>query len=37
MKKVFAVILLAVAVSVTALPFVTGTPAVYAGEGGGSY
>jgi hypothetical protein len=36
MKKVVAVIMLAIAVSVTALPFVTGTPAVYADEGAGS-
>jgi hypothetical protein len=35
MKKVVAVIVLALAVSITALPFVTGTPAVYAEEGGG--
>jgi hypothetical protein len=35
MKKVFAVILLAITVSVTALPFVTSTPAVHAQEGAG--
>jgi hypothetical protein len=35
MKKVVVMIVLAITVSVTALPFVTGTPAVYADEGGG--
>jgi hypothetical protein len=35
MKRIVAVIVLAVAVSMTVLPFVSGSPAVYADEGGG--
>jgi hypothetical protein len=35
MKQVLAVIMLAIVVSVTALPLVLGTHTVYADEGGG--